>query len=123
MAGLANPIAVNARGRLATVSEARHIRALIESVLFTSPGERVNRPDFGSGIRQLVFAPTTSAIAAAVQANVQASLQMWLGDVLLIESVDTRSEESTLHIRVIYRRLDSGDRNAETFTMPTESPT
>lgn len=115
MAGLTHPIEVDGRGRFATVGPERRIRNMIENVLFTAPGDRVNRPRFGSGIRQLLFSPTSPALAVAVQANVEAALQLWLGDMLVVETVEAESVESTLTIKVNYRMLSSGARREETF--------
>jgi phage baseplate assembly protein W len=115
MAGLTHPIEVDGRGRFASLDSRQRIRSMIENVLFTAPGERVNRPTFGSGIRQLLFSPTSPAVAAAVQATVQGSLQTWLGDLIAVESVDTKSEESTLTITVVYRVLPAGERRQDTF--------
>ena len=71
--------------------EADHIRDLIAQVLFTSPGERVMRPDFGSGLLQLVFAPNSDVLAATTQMLVQSALQRWLGDRILVEAVSVES--------------------------------
>ena len=60
---------------------------MIEQILFTSPGERVNRPTFGSGTAQLVFAPNSDVLAAAQQQAVQAGLQQWLSDLIRVQSV------------------------------------
>lgn len=90
------------RGYTADTSDDDHIRDLIEQVLFTSPGERVNRPTFGSGLLQLVFAPNSDALAAATQVTVQAALQQWLGDLIQVEAVDVQNQESTLQITVQY---------------------
>ncbi len=49
------PYRISATGRSATTGDADHVRDLIEQVLFTAPGERVMRPDFGSGLLALVF--------------------------------------------------------------------
>ena len=73
------PYRIDGRGRTATTSEDDHLRDLIEQVLFTAPGERVNRPTFGSGLLRLVFAPNGDALAAATQMTVQGNLQQWLG--------------------------------------------
>jgi uncharacterized protein len=96
------PLAFDTRGRTASTGEDEHIRDLIEQVLFTSPGERVNRPTFGSGLLQLVFAPNSDALAAATQVSVQGALQQWLGDLIVVEAVDVRSEDSTLEVLVQY---------------------
>ena len=74
------PYHFDARGRTAEVDYDAHICDLIEQVLFTAPGERVNRPDFGSGLLRLVFAPNSSELAATTQYLVQGSLQQYLGD-------------------------------------------
>jgi len=96
------PFQIDSRGRMAATTDDEHIRDLIEQVLFTSPGERVNRPTFGSGLMQLVFAPNSDTLAAATQLSVQGSLQQWLGDLIVVEGVDVTSEESTLQVVVRY---------------------
>jgi phage baseplate assembly protein W len=79
-----------------------HIRDLIEQVLFTAPGERVNRPDFGSGLLRLVFAPNSDQLAATTQYLVQASLQQYLGDLIQVDAVEVENQESTLRVTVRY---------------------
>ena len=96
------PFHFDGRKRTADTTEDEHIRDLIEQVLFTSPGERVNRPTFGSGILQLIFAPNSGALAAATQLTVQGALQQWLGDVIQVEAVEVESEDSTLAVTVQY---------------------
>jgi phage baseplate assembly protein W len=75
---------------------------MIEQLLFTNPGERVNRPDFGSGMRQLVFAPNSPELAATVQFTMQAALQRYLGDVIDLQDLTVTSEDSTLRVSVAY---------------------
>jgi len=97
------PFHFDSRGRTAaTTTEDHHIRDLIEQVLFTSPGERVNRPDFGSGLLQMVFAPNSAELAATTQFLVQAALQQWLGDLILLEGVQVESIDATLQVTVQY---------------------
>jgi len=96
------PYHFDARGRTAEVDYDAHIRDLIEEVLFTSPGERVNRPDFGSGLLGLVFAPNSTELAATTQYLVQGSLQQYLGDLIQVDAVDVTSEDSTLRVSVRY---------------------
>ncbi|MEL6853771.1 MAG: GPW/gp25 family protein [Cyanobacteria bacterium J06607_13] len=90
------------RGRSALTDGPDHIRDLVEQVLFTSPGERVNRPSFGSGVLQLAFAPNSDTLAAATQATVQTSLQRWLGDLIQVNEVTVENEEMTLRVTVRY---------------------
>lgn len=97
-----HPFHFDARGRTAGADGDEHIRDLIEQVLFTSPGERVNRPTFGSGLMQLVFAPNSEALAAATQLTVQGALQQWLGELIEVEAVQVTSEDSRLQVQVQY---------------------
>jgi phage baseplate assembly protein W len=90
------------RGRTATAGDDKHIQDLIEQVLFTNPGERVNRPDFGSGLMQLVFAPNSTELAATLQFTVQGALQQWLGDLIQVNAVTVQSQDSTLQVKVEY---------------------
>jgi uncharacterized protein len=96
------PFHFDGRGYTADTTNDEHIRDMIEQVLFTSPGERVNRPTFGCGVLQLVFAPNSDALAAATQMMVQGALQQWLGDLIQVVAVDVESEDATLHIVVRY---------------------
>src|SRR5688572_32741292 len=99
---IAFPLHFDTRGRTADRSDAAHVRDLIELVLFTNPGERVNRPDFGSGVLQLVFAPNSPELAAALQYTLQAALQRWLSDVIELESLEVASEDASLRVFLEY---------------------
>jgi phage baseplate assembly protein W len=96
------PFHYDGRGRTATTDQDDHIRDLIEQVLFTSPGERVNRPTFGSGLLQLVFEPNSAALGSATQLSVQGALQQWLGDLILVEALQVDSVESSIEVTVQY---------------------
>lgn len=102
-------------GQTRSVGHADWIRGLIEQVLFTSPGERVMRPDFGSGLRQLVFAPNSPELAATTQYLVQGALQQWLSDLITVEAVEVEAEESTLRVSVQYLIRSDDTRHSETF--------
>jgi len=103
-------------GRTAETTEDDHIRDLIEAVLFTAPGERVNRPTFGSGLMQLIFAPINDALAATVQMSVQGALQQWLGDRIRVEGVQVESEDTTLRVQVQYTVLKRLERRTAKFS-------
>lgn len=92
-----------------------YLNQLVEQVLFTSPGERVNLPDFGSGLSQMVFAPTSPEIAAATQFTVQGSLQKWLSGQIKVLSVVATSVESRLTVTVTYMPLNTGVSQVQTF--------
>jgi phage baseplate assembly protein W len=110
------PYHFDGRGRTATTGYGDHVRDMVEQLLFTDPGERVNRPDFGSGIRQLLFAPNSPEVAAALQLTVQAALQRWLGDVIEISKLEVTSEDAILRVYLEYVIRRTGERRADTFT-------
>lgn len=111
------PFHLGRAGRTATTDDDDHVRDLILQVLFTSPGERVNRPDFGCGLKAMVFAPAGAAAAAATQVLVKGSLQKWLQDEIEVEDVLVEAVESTLTVTVSYRRRIDGELRAERFAM------
>lgn len=99
---IAYPYAIDGSGRTAQPDDDEHIRQMIEQLLFTAPGERVNRPTFGTGLRQLVFAPNSPELATATEFMVQGALQEFLGELIRVEAVDVASEEATLRVTVQY---------------------
>ncbi len=109
------PLNFDNRGRTAEASDDKHIRDMIEQVLFTSPGERVNRPTFGCGLMQLVFQPNSDELAATTQFLVQGALQQWLSDLILVEEVQVESNDSTLQVTVVYTIRRTGDRKTVQF--------
>jgi uncharacterized protein len=109
------PFHFDGRGRTATTDDLDHIRDLIEEFLFTSPGERVNRPDFGSGLLQLVFAPNSPELAATVQFTIQAGLQRWLGDLIVVQKVEVTADDSTLNVTVQYVVKSTGQQLTQSF--------
>lgn len=112
---LDHPFRIDGRGRTAAASDAEHVRDLIEQVLFTAPGERVNRPDFGTGLLRLVFGPNSPELAAATRFMVQGALQRWLGDRIQVEEVEADAVESTLRVQVTYRLRETGARLVARF--------
>lgn len=115
------PLRFDGRGATAEVNDADYIRDLVEQVLFTAPGERVNRPTFGCGVMQLVFAPNSGELAAASQMLVQGSLQQWLGDLISVEAVQVEAEDSRLLVRVQYQVRRTQRRAVAEFTQGAPS--
>src|SRR5260370_27671524 len=106
-------------GRTATTSDADHIRELIEQVLFTAPGERINRPTFGSSALQLVFAPASDALAAAVQLTIQGAVQQTLGDIIQVTNVEATAEDTTLPVNISYLIRSTQQQHQAEFTRGT----
>ena len=119
---LAFPYTIDGRGRTAETTDPRWVRGLIEQILFTSPGERVMRPDFGSGIMQLVFAPNSTELAATTQVLVHGALQHWLGRIISVEDVTVEAEDSTLRVTVTYEILRTRSRQTHTFEQGAAAP-
>lgn len=114
---LAYPFHFDTRWRTAAAADHDgHVRDLIEQVLFTSPGERVNWPAFGSGLMQLVFMPNNDALISAVQFTVQGALQQWLSDLIQVEAVDVAAEDSAVRVTVQYVVLRTQQRQLAQFT-------
>lgn len=116
MSQIAYPFRFDFRRRTAEADEVAHIRDLIEQVLFTAPGERVNRPDFGCGLAQLVFAPNSDQLGAATQMVVQSALQQWLGDLIQVDAVDVTNEDAVLRVTVRYVILQTQTAQVSEFT-------
>ena len=110
------PFHFDSRGATAGTDDADHVRDMIEQLLFTDPGERVNRPDFGCGLRQLVFAPNSPELAATVRFTAQAALLQWLGDVIDVIVLDVTSSDAVLTVNLTYSLKASGVVQTATFT-------
>lgn len=116
MMEIAYPLRIDGRGRTADAGRDEHVRQMIEQVLFTSPGERVNRPTFGTGLLQLVFAPNSSELATATEFMVQSALQEWLGELIQVQAVNVESREATLQVTVQYMVRRTQQRQVAQFS-------
>ena len=110
------PLHVDGRGRTALTGADDHLRDLIEQVLFTAPGERVMRPEFGSGLLGLVFEPGGPELVATTQHLVQGALQQELGHLIAVESVEVAQQEGTFTVAVAYVVLRTQQRAAASFS-------
>jgi hypothetical protein len=112
------PYQFDARGRTQAADDNDHIRDMIEELLFTSPGERVNRPDFGSGLLQMVFAPNSAELASALQFTTQAALQRYLGDLIDLQGLDVSAVDNVLSVTVKYAVRRTQTSQTQTFIRP-----
>jgi phage baseplate assembly protein W len=110
------PYQFDGRGRTSETGLDDYVTQLIEQVLFTSPGERVNMPDFGSGLLQLPFAPNSQEMAAAVQFAVQGALRKWLSGYVKVQSVTASAQDAVLTVSVAYAPLNTDVTQVRTFT-------
>jgi len=111
---IAFPYGIDTKGRTASTDDDSHVRDMIEELLFTTPGERVNRPTFGSGILGLVFEPNSEALAAAVEHTVHGALQQSLAELIVVERVDVTNDEGTIEVTVSYADRRTQERRVAT---------
>lgn len=110
------PFRVDAAGRTALATSTKHVQDMIEQLLFTAPGERVNNPTFGSGLMRAVFEPAHPELAPATQMLVQGMLQQWLGDLIAVQDVTVDVEESTVTVTVRYAIKPANAAEVAVFT-------
>jgi len=115
------PFRIDQTGGTARAPDERHILDMVEQLLFTNPGERVNQPDFGSGLMQLVFAPNSPELGAALQFTIQAALQRWLGDLIQVQSLEVNVIDSELQINLQYVVLSTHRAEDVTLTRDASS--
>lgn len=122
MTAVKSPLRFDAGGRTAAADDDEHVRDLVAAVLLTSPGERVHRPDFGSGLLAAVFAPLSDEAAAATRLLVAAALQQWLGHLIAVEAVDITADGAALRVRVDYVVRRTRLRDSAELSLPGGAP-
>lgn len=110
------PFQFNRQGKTATANDINHIEQMIEQLLFTSPGERVNRSGFGGGLLHLVFEPNSDELSVTTQFIVQGGLQQWLGDLIEVNDVQVVNNDSTLQVTVVYTVRRTGESQVAQFS-------
>ena len=110
---LAFPFRVTRHGFVATTNDDEHIDQLIRQLLMTMPGERVNRPDLGSPLKELAFAPGSNELVTATQFLIQGALQQWLGELIQVNAVQVVANDERLGILIQYTIR----RNSQTRVM------
>jgi len=109
------PFVIDDNGRSSVTNEENHIKNLIEQLLFTSTGERVNRPNFGTGINRILFEPNNDVLAMSVDTLIQSSLNLWLDHLIMVESVSVENKDSILEVTVKYTIRKNQRTNINTF--------
>jgi phage baseplate assembly protein W len=112
------PYQLDGHGRTALTSNFDdHISQMLEQLLFTRPGERVNRPDFGCGLANLVFEPNSDRLAAALEVTVVTSIGQWLGDLIQLQNVDVESQDEKLLVNIAYLVKATGEAGTASVTV------
>ena len=121
------PFSIDVTSRqVSTTDYASHVDQMIRQVLLTAPGERVDLPQFGCGLRQLVFSPLSSALAVNTEINVRQSLDRWLAGVIDVATVTALSsddpggptEPGTLEVIISYTLLDTATMHQTRVILP-----
>lgn len=110
MATFCFPFGVAEEGGIIASSGDEAIRGKIIQVLFTAPGERVNLPDFGCGLFNLVFEPNDSVLAAAMEFTIGQALTRWLRDELMVDAVSVSAEEEKALVEIVYTKREDLSR-------------
>jgi phage baseplate assembly protein W len=99
------PLAVRSDGLIAVEGNGdTSLRGRVLQVLFTAPGERVNLPEFGCGLFDLVFDPNNEILAAATRFTIGQALMRWLGDEIIVSGVGVAALDETITIEIVYAR-------------------
>ena len=112
---IAFPYSIDIAGRSSEASQSEHLRQLIEQILFTSPGERVNRPNFGCELRRIVFTPERAELTAAIEAMVQGAITQWAGHLIQLLTVDIRLDGDTAIVTIRYVENLTRETRVATF--------
>jgi len=113
------PFRMNNRGGTATVNEERHVKGMLEMLLLTTPGERVNRPGFGGGLNSLVFGPARQELAATIQHALRAEILQWLHDVIDLQELRVDCQDNQISVEVAYILRSDGSAQATQFSYTT----
>ena len=107
---LRHPLALDAgRGSFALERDyAQHVKQLVTQLLLTGPGERINEPTVGAGLRRAVFGPNSDATASLIKTLIVQNLEQWLGGIVRVEDVTSEALGETLSVRIAYTILSHG---------------
>jgi uncharacterized protein len=110
------PFNYNIYGHVEDAGIDKHIRDMMEQILFTIPGERVNRPDFGCGVQNMVFGSTLPEVMSVKQTGIQSQLQRYLGHLIKLQEVKVTTEESRVDILIRYIVYADQSEHTKVFT-------
>lgn len=117
---LAFPFRISSDGRPERVDRRTTLRHQLEQLLFTLPGTRVNRPEFGCGVQRLVFEGADIEAAATAEYLISTSIRRYLGELVSLDTVRVSVDDSTLYIDILYTRLETATEEAMSFQRPLE---
>lgn len=117
MSWLGFPYQIDATGRTMTVGATRHVADLVELVVLTEPGERVNLPNFGAGVQSLVFGALGGQLIANTEGMIAGALTQWLDSYIVNQNVSVSAETAKLIIRITYEVRTRGITVSQTVSM------
>jgi phage baseplate assembly protein W len=116
------PFQLGDLGTPRSIGHQQVIRQQLEQLLFTLPGERVNRPRFGCGVQRLVFGAATPEVAAAAEYVIRVNVTEFMGEIIRLDAVKVSAADATLFVDILYSLIETGEEQAETFRRPLEGP-
>jgi phage baseplate assembly protein W len=115
---LAFPFRIGSDGRTATpANDAEHVRDELLQLLLSNPGERLFLPEFGGGVRRLVFEPASDVLVGVVKARITNALSRWLAQRLTVEMIEVVLGEAgaSIEVTVKYRPAGAADSRVLKF--------
>jgi phage baseplate assembly protein W len=109
------PFKISGNGKISPANEEKHIKDLIEQILFTDPRERVNLPDFGCGLKSYIFAPNDRTLKTTLRLTIISSVQKWLSHLIIVEDVSVDVDEEELKISIKYTKIRDMEENLAEF--------
>ncbi len=111
------PFGISEQGGIRTTGDLDHIKDEIIAILLTAPGERVNQPEFGCGLKELVFAPNSMMLSTMVDFKVEQALDQWLGDKIVPDEVNVQTLDEQLQIEIVYTVKETGEQDSVVVTV------
>jgi uncharacterized protein len=111
------PFGMSEQGGIRTTGPSDHIKDEIITVLLTAPGERVNQPEFGCGLKELVFASNSLMLSTMVDLKVEEALDRWLGDRIVADEINVQALEEQLQIEIVYTVNETGEQDRVVVTV------
>ena len=111
------PFGIGEDRRIRTTDKYDHIKDEIMTILLTSPGERVNEPEFGCGLKERVFSPNDEILATLVDLKISQALDRWLGDKIVTDEINVQSIDETLTIEIVYTVKETSEQDSTVLTV------
>jgi uncharacterized protein len=111
------PFGIGEDRRIRTTDNSDHIKDEILTILLTSPGERVNQPEFGCGLKERIFSPNDEILSTLVDLKISQALDRWLGDKIVTDEINVQSIDERLMIEIVYTVKETSEQDSTVLTV------